>query len=236
MTETDVVEPPKPTSWYVDFTNAIGTILFSPTKFFTAMPVTGRLGYALTFGLTIHWIGSIAQFFFSETFAQNIEELIKRFGAMSGNDSAATMFDRLKDPNVMLFLKLGPVLADPITTVVEIMVSAAIIYVATRLMVDAGKDGAPDEHRFETVAKIFAYSKVSYVFYLVPFVGNFLAPIWSFVTLVKGIKAVYRLSTIRTLLIVSFPALFIGGLMLIGLFAFLLLGFKAVTGFLTGGF
>lgn len=227
-------EKPETNPWYVDFTNALGTILFSPSKFFSAMPLTGRIGQSLTFGLTIHWIGMIAQFFWSEAFDQGIAELLKRFSTMTGDDQALSLLDRLKDPNIALFIKLGPVIADPISTIVKVLISSGIIYIAIRLFVNAGKDGAPPEHRYETVVKIYSYSQVPYIFYLVPYIGSFLSPIWSFVVLVKGIKSVYHVSSARTLAIVLFPALFVGALMLIGFFAFLLLGFNLITSFLSG--
>ncbi|MCM0605136.1 MAG: YIP1 family protein [Xanthomonadaceae bacterium] len=231
--ETETTAPPK-TPWYVNLSNVLGTILFSPSKFFTAMPHTGRLGQSITLGLIIHWIGVIAQFFWSEVFDQNIEELLKRFSNFTQDSSSMALLSRLKDPNIILFLKLGPVLADPIGTLIKIVISASIIYIAVRLFVDAGKDGAPSEHRVETTVKIYSYSLVPYVFYLVPVVGAFVAPVWSFFVLVQAIKTVYRISTARTFAIVLFPALFVGGLMLIGFFAFLVLGFKMITGFLAG--
>jgi len=229
---TLVASPPlEPQTWYQLAYEILKRVLFSPSRFFSEMPSQGGTGYALTFALLVHWIGTLANFFWENLFGTDWEDAIKQFQKYSGQTGSLDILEKIKEPNVQLFLKLGPVLADPLILAFKISTAAVIIYVAIRLLVDAGKDGAPREHRLETVLKIQSYSYLAGIFLVIPFIGNFIAYVWGFIILVQGIKKVYHVSTMRSLVIVSFPALLLAGLLFVGLFAFFVLGFKLLGSF-----
>jgi hypothetical protein len=196
-------------------------VLFSPSEFFASMPTEGNLGAALTYGLVTHWIGAGAVFLWEWIGGDSIEDTLSRLQLM----------DRFKEPGIQAFFKFGILLADPLLTAFSILFSSATIYVAVRLFVDAGRDGAPRQLRFETLAKILGYSYLPSVFLLVPFIGFPIMYLWSFFIVVQGVRAVYHVSKIRSLVIVLFPAFLMGGLLLLGFLGLLVLGFKLLGSF-----
>jgi hypothetical protein len=203
---TPMEEPTSSTPWedmaslgfFTAFFRTMKQVLFSPTAFFSNMPLNKGMGSPLLYGVIISFfgttIGLLEQFAFSGFMGS-----FSQVEGMQGVNFFQTAFLLI----YALFL--------PIMIVVGLFINSAIFHICL-LIVGAGKRG------FEATFRVVSYACSSQAFALVPFVGWFIIIIYNLVLWTIGFRESHRTTTGKALIAVVLPMIVI--LFFIGLLVF----------------
>jgi len=203
------------------------TIITRPTEFFQRMPIRGGVGGPLAFALITHWLGESGNFVwrnilggqFGETLSQGFSIMSGMFGDVADIDSASRQarVGEIRDHVLHWFWGAGTVIIDPFKTLVMILIISCLVYLGVRILVIAGRNGAPRELTYETALRIVCFGMSPAIFAALPFFGTALSWFLTLVVTTIGAREVYRIGTGRALLIALFPNLIFIGIMGTGL-------------------
>ena len=197
--EEDVkTEKRHPTPWERDFQlgpwrgvkQTIKSVIFSPKKMFSTMPVRYGFREPLAFGLLIGSISSMFGFFWEFMIATS--GFIKPFGVISVSFSSPIIF-------------LSLIFLSPLLVIIDLFISSFIIHILL-LLVRGGKN------RFEATFRVVAYSQATRILSILPFIGSPIGWIWRSIVQVIGLKEAHETSYLRIIVAFSIP---IGLLLLI---------------------
>jgi hypothetical protein len=212
-------------------------IILHPVLFFRQMPTKGGMSWPLAFALVTHWLGSAVQFLWrtliGASFGRYIDNIFKMAGDVAEIDSpgrGVTLLE-MRERITNWVWGAGPVIADPFLTLASILFTSFLVYVGARILVTPGKNGAPNEIRFESALRIVCFGMSPAILGVFPFVGGFLAWVISLIVTIIGAREVYRISTGRSLVVALFPKLLFLGIMLMGLFFIAFLFIKTLITF-----
>ncbi len=201
--------------WYIDTLKAT---LFHPVAFFRKLPVSGGYTIPLVFGLVTHWIGVAFRSMWLSASGEQINRLL--LGAFRWGAS--------ENPFGWM-MGIGSVIIDPFFTLFSVFFSAALIYLAARILVPAQRPEGSPTVTLESATRVVCYGMAGTIFQAVPFMGPVISAIWVGITTFFAAREVYRVSTGRAAVIILFPQilflLFVGAIVgLLVLFAFKMAG------------
>ncbi len=160
--------------------------LFRPAEFFSRMPVRGgalmALGYALIFIIMGQSFQAFWQKAYLESFAQKSETL-------------GPLLELMMQSSLEFQL-----LAAPIIGVIGLLLMT-LIYHVSLVILGAAKNG------MEATFRVLAYSEGTLLFAVLPFVGQLISLIWSFVLLIIGFREAHETTTGKAAFAVFLPFL-----------------------------
>lgn len=207
-------------------------ILTRPTQFFRDLPfrqAAGNLYPPLVFALVTHWIAKALTFLrtlafggdFNSYFDSFIEQQVfSRLHELSDNGSSDWVGGKTSQI-LEWFSSLSSVILDPFVTLVTVLISSLLIYAGVYFLVPKRSLQNGYELNFESSLNLVCYGLTPVLLSPFPFLGGFIGKVYLFVVMVLGAKEIYRISTLRGILLVLFPkmlfliiALFFGMLVL----------------------
>ncbi len=199
----------------------VWTIITKPTQFYRAMPVTGGIGGPLAFALVTHWIGAALESLWKLWMFKAFEEHLKGFLQMlSGvaevdHPGRGAMVGQLQEKLGPWIWGVGSVIIDPFTSLMQIFMSAAVIYCVARLLVspstlstDPAQAPRP-EVSFESIVRIICFGMTPALLAGVPLIGGMMASMLAAICTIVGVREVFRISTGRAVMIAVAPSLLI---------------------------
>lgn len=195
-------------------------ILLEPRAFFRAMPALGGLSGPLAFALITHWIGETLNFLWRNWVGSRLSDVLRSLFKVAEDVSAAGIGGRAeqlalaRDRLFDWLWGVGPVLLDPVKTLLTLLFLSSLVYLGVRLLVTPGRNGAPRTLQFETALRIVCYGSTPGILAAVPLFGGVAAWIGTLVITVIGAQEVYRISGGRALVIALFPNLLFVGIIL----------------------
>ena len=158
-------------------------VLFSPSSFFTAMPVTGGYKAPLTFGLVFSTFGMILYFLW---------QAVMQFVVLALQGGGMNM---MPPPLYIAIGVVGLFVLTPLFVVLGLYVWAAILHLFL-MIVRSGKGG------FEATFRVLAYACAPQAFSIVPIVGALAGGVWALVLTIIGLTKVHNSGVGRILLAV----------------------------------
>jgi hypothetical protein len=156
-------------------------VLFSPTRFFKAMPTSGGIGEPLLYGLLLGWLGVLVAAFYQALYE-----------TVAGADLSP-----LVGASPELVAALGWVrgwvgfawqaVFGGVAVAVGMIVWSGIVHVVLLLLGRASRG-------FEATLRVVAFSQAACLLSLVPFCGALVAWVWSVVAQVIGLSEAHRSS------------------------------------------
>jgi hypothetical protein len=164
--------------------------LFSPTEFFSRLPLHRGLLNPLLYALILQTVGNMA-------------------GYVSGLLVNNPLLPQARLTGTMM-IALG--LLIPVITVVWLALWAILLHVSLFLLGGANED-------FEATFRIVAYVSAADLFNGVPLLGSLIAIIWKLCMLIPGVREVHRVTTTKAAAAVFLPligccAVLVGGVSL----------------------
>lgn len=187
-----------------DYFLKLRSILVHPVLFFRGMGKDESTSQALTFALVTHWIGYSLQFLWRGSFqtsgGKKYYEYL--FDSFSDNYPDIEMVSGLTHLEAYQSWCMGvsSVLADPFITLISLLLSAVLIYLALRLMIKT-------QITFESVVRVVSYSFAPVILLGVPVFGGFVSAIYLFFVNMVGIREYYSTSTGKAVIATLFPNL-----------------------------
>jgi len=225
-------------------------LLTHPTLFFRNLPAdTGSIG-PLTYALITHWLGTAIQFtWLSWAGTRVIPWLKEQFGKLfiAANDIGQDLdqIDSLgrhaqqtllpfQEKWVSWAMGVAPVLLDPFTHILSLVIMTSLVWVGARLLITPGKNGAPTEVRFESALQILCFASAASVLNIVPVVGTGLETFFGTILAIIGVREVWKTSSFKAIIIALFPKLILIGALLSMVGATLFLLFQWVISVFSG--
>ena len=169
------------------------SVLFSPTRFFREMPVTGGIGAPLGYGVLLGYIGLVVQAIYQAVFRLAIGSALPRFG---GRGDLERILPWLEGGLGLVFqIVLGPVLV-----VVGLFVGAGVYHLMLLLLGGARRD-------FEATFRVAAYGHAISVLVLLPFCGGLVAFVWWVAVGTVGLSEVHGIGRGKALAAILLPVL-----------------------------
>jgi hypothetical protein len=181
-------------------------VLFSPTAFFRAMPVSGGIGAPLGYGVILAYLGILLQAVYQAVFRVVM----------------GTSFYRLRGRSdlghVMPWLEGGvgfafQVIFGPVIAVVCLFIGAGIYHLMLMLLGAARRD-------YETTFRVAAYSQAASIFAVVPGCGSLIVFVWWIVVATIGLSEAHGIGRGQALAAVLLPLLLVCCCCSIGLAVF----------------
>lgn len=207
--------------WLGRYLRDVREVILRPTDFFRGLKVSDGLSYPLAFALVNHWLGSATSFLWhgllNHSAGRFLGPLFSVFEDVVEieNPAHAVRWQQLKDQFLHWVWGVGSVLIDPFTTLVYILFLSTLVYAGARLFVTPGRNGAPDQIRFESAASLVCFGMTPTLFNLVPLMGSGIASMLTLILTIIGAKEIYRVDWLRALGIGLFP-LVLFGMMIFG--------------------
>lgn len=175
----------------------IKEVLFSPTQFFRAMPVTGGLTDPLLYALIVGMTGLIFLYLWDVLLHDSMQnfmtpEMRAAAGraAMQGGRSAIAAA------------------ATPFLFILWLFVISGILHLFLQL-VRGAKAG------FEATFRVVSYSVSPFLFMVVPFCGMFITTLWSMIIIIIGLRDAHETTGGKAAFAVLFPFIFCCGMAVI---------------------
>lgn len=178
-----------------DLWATIKQVLFSPGVFFDRMPISGGFKGPLVFGVIAGSIGVILSLFWQLA------------GMLLGLGFSGGMGD-IFPATMMVGIMVGVMVLSPIFIALGLFIGAVFIHLFFIIVRGAGGG-------YQATFRVLAYATAPNLFNIVPFLGGFVAAIWSLVLLFMGLKRAHDISLLRVFLaviVVPFVLVFILGL------------------------
>jgi hypothetical protein len=200
------------------------------------MPLQGGLAKPLAFALTTHWLGSAIGFLWQHFLGGSVSRFLKtvfqsssRWGTDIDYSGRYASLLTIKERLMGWFFGVGPVLLDPFFTLASIFFAAGLIFIGARILISS----KPSRQEFypityESAIRITAYGLSPAILSAIPLFGTILAPIYTFILTVIGIREAYRTSTSRAILVALFPKLLIPGIIGAGVIFFIFMIAKLI--------
>ncbi|MEW6263601.1 MAG: YIP1 family protein [Thermodesulfobacteriota bacterium] len=184
----------RPGSFFGDLWANTRQVLFSPGRFFTALPVTGGYKAPLLYSIIIGTLGLVFYYFW-----YLLMVLV-----------TGTISDQMPDlpMPIMLGIFAGLLIITPIILILGLYIGAAILHVL--LMIVRGADGG-----YEATFRVMAYSTAAQIFNLVPFLGGMVSGIYALVLMIIGLPKAHQTTVGRVL--VAILVIPIGFIMLLAI-------------------
>lgn len=214
-------------------------VLTRPSAFFRDLPVTGGVSGPLAFALITHWIGSAASFLWHLSIGGLLGGYFERFVRMAGdvaevdnpgrNAQLLQFTERVKD----WFFGAGSVIADPFTTLAQILFTSFLVFAGARILVapggGPGRESAPREITFESALRVVCYGMTPAILAVLPLFGGFIGYMYVAVVSIIGAREVYRIDNLRATLVALFPQVLLFSFVILILFAMTLAAIKFFT-------
>jgi hypothetical protein len=232
--DPDQAPYPKVSPWsgIQNYFRMMGEILLHPAEFFRKMPLRGGMTGPLGYALITHWLGTTlglsSRLWINTTVSQWLQNLFSSVNPSSQIDYLGPVAQnfQIKQRIFSWFFGVGPTLLDPFYCLFSTLWAALFVYVGARILVSPATDDHPQEITFESALRITCYSLTPSILLAVPLGGPFIGPLYGSILTIIGVREVYRVGTGRSLIIALFPKLLFFGIIIGGILAILLLGFK----------
>ncbi len=178
--------------------------LFSPQRLFASLRAPGGTFRALLFAATLGFLAAVLAFPAQALNAMN-----------RGTLDAGSLADRY----------LVTIFTQPLATVTGTILSAALVHLGLRLF--------SGPRPFEITLKVLSYATAAAVFAAIPGGGPSIATLIGIVLSVVGLTVAHRVRPGQAIGAIFFPALLVGGLLLLLAGAFLLGGLALLQGLST---
>lgn len=204
-------QPESGLDWIRNYLVQLKAVLFQPTRFFRAFDVTTGLGSILAFALITHWIGSALQFIWQSLTWNQMEQFFRLLLQQYQNKSQihgvrSSILQTGGEQFIHWFIGVGSILTDPFVTLMSAAFFSSLIYLGARLFIgNAGFNGL--EVRWKTVFMIYCFALAGSIFRGIPFLGNMVASVWSFVIGMVAFEQVFKVSRLRAAGVMFFPSL-----------------------------
>ncbi len=193
-------------------------VLLHPVRFFSDRQNFERPWQEIVvFALVTHWIGRCCAFlwkavFDNQTLQTYLADLLRQapetetiFSRSEVDQWRALFWDHSRE----VIWNGARVVADPLTTFLSMIVSAAFIFVAARLLVSPGRAGTPLIISYEGALKVVAYGLAPSILMAFPLGGEFLSTIAVLILTVIAAREYYRVETWRATVLALFPNLLV---------------------------
>jgi hypothetical protein len=189
------------------FLGRLKGILFSPATFFAPPRKKEGLGKALMFSLVAYMIGGAFLLAYTLSFYRMMPAQDPFLNSFLGEFGS---FSSIMNQPEQLFL--GSTIMLPLFWGVTLLVTSLVIHLFLTLI---GQPGA----KFGGTVMVVAYSGITKLFQVVPFIGPHIALVWQVVILIVGLAHIHRMTAGKTTFAVLLP------LVLLLLLGFLLMMF-----------
>lgn len=159
------------------------SVIFSPKRMFSTMPVRAGWREPLAFGLLVGSISSMVGFFWDFLIATS--GLLNPLAGLSISLSLPVIF--------LSFIFLSPLLVT-----VNLFISSSIIHLLLLLVGGA-------KNRFEATFRVVAYSQATRVWSILPFIGSPIGWAWKTIVQIIGLKEAHEISYLRIVVAFSIP-------------------------------
>ena len=203
-------------------------ILFEPSKFFRAMPVDGGLSGPLAFALVTNWMGAALAYVWGSMTSQALISFLDKIPELANETSGSGQHF------VQWLFGVGAVILDPFYTLFSIILTSFLVYLGAQLFIGTRlnpKTGKEEAITYESALRIVAYGLTPSIFFVIPFAGGLIVPIYKLIVTIIGVKEVYRTESIKAFFVTIFPKVLVLALaafviiviltVFIGFFAFL---------------
>jgi hypothetical protein len=210
-------------------------VLFEPTAFFRALPLTGGLAVPLTFALVTHWLGSLFNYLFSAMTGDLSGHFFDRFVQFSSQYSSQFSGTDIDSPGKAALMNQGflqamgagekianwlwgasGILLDPFFTLFWLIFISFWVFVGARLLVKATPEHIarfPHGVTFESAVRVVAFGMSPAIFTGFPYLGSIIAKlIYIPIVTIIGAREIYRVSNGRATAIALFPELLFWGI------------------------
>ncbi len=211
--------------WIRTYITTTRELLTQPSAFFRTHAQDRGIAGPIFYALVTHWIGTAVQFVWVTwlggkilpTLAHWLNNLKQATQEISGRsiedldqlDSlgrhATSTLDPIKEKLGAWVLGAGPVLLDPVKELFSLLFLSGVIWIGARILISPGKEGAPSEIKYESALQIICYASAASILYVIPLVGPALSGFFGFVLATLGAREVWRIGTLRALVIAFFP-------------------------------
>jgi hypothetical protein len=222
-------------------------ILFHPSRFFAALSPEGSLTLPLLYALITHWLASMLAFLWKapvQQMARNFLREGKMLWQGFSSDLAAIdspgrhaeppippeALQRLKELILPWLWGSSSVLLNPFFTLASLVLSAFLIYLAARVLIDSEKP-----IRYRATLRLICFSSAPVLWSVIPIAGSIIAPLAILTTTTIALMETHRTSLGRALLSALFPKISLVLLMATGLVAAGWLAFRALSALLGVG-
>lgn len=221
-----------------NYFQTLWSIITHPVDFFRMMPTQGGLTSPLAFAVVTYWISEAFQFLWGAIFRTGWDSLYQRIAQLSQySDTIDYSGGRLalemsqKQEFLSWVMNLGSVIISPFFTVVTILITGLLLFIAAKLLAEDRTSGfRQNPVSYESATRIFCYAGAASIFGFIPFVGAFAGHLYTTILIILGAREVYRIGTGRAILLGLFPkligfilVLFLGFLLIILMTPFILL-------------
>ena len=171
--------------YFTGLWKALTRVLFSTSDFFSGIEKESGLQNAFAFGILMGSIGAMFSIFW---------QFLLRYQDIS------YIAKLIPEPVSMNHIFLGMVIISPLLVLIDVFILAAVLHLFLLILKGA-------TNGFEGTFKVILYSNAASVFKLIPYIGGFIAFIWSLIILVIGMREVHKISTAKSLLALLLPFL-----------------------------
>lgn len=226
-----------PLVWIQAYFRKVKSILTSPSQFFRGLSPESDPNPPIVFALVTHWLGTAIEYFWNsligKLFSERLADLTKIMGDVAEIDQPgqSVKLIEFRDQVLHWLWGMGRVIADPFLHLVSILFTAFFVYAGARILIEPGKDGAPERIRFHHSLQIVCYSSAASILAGIPVIGSTLGWLGGLILMVIGTRETFRTSTARSLVVAFFPKILLAGVFLTGFFFLFLFIAKALTQF-----
>ena len=154
-------------------------VLTQPTAFFRAMPRTGGIGSPLLYAVIIGWIGIVASSFYSALFQSVVGSGMGTFG--DSPEMAQALGFAQSWGGFLVQVVFGGIMV-----AIGVFIAAGIYHVMLLILGGA-------RHGFEATFRVVCFAEATYVFMVLPFCGNVIAPVWGIVLAIIGLSQTHQI-------------------------------------------
>lgn len=220
-----------------EYFSTLWTILTHPTKFFRDLqPDQVGVVIPILFAVLTHWLGSGLAYLWKMGFGKALEgrlsDFMIAFEKLSTleEDLPAGTIEQMKDHFLTWVWGVGNVIIDPFLSVLSILVTSFLIWIASRILGDIRQPDADTRYSFDSAVTLVSYAYAPSILQGLPLVGGMVAGLFVFVVTYIGAREFYKVSSFRALIIALFPKLLILIFLLGIFFSFILLFMKLFIG------
>lgn len=207
-TELMPIRPPGENPFKVYF-STLYALLTRPTAFFKTVDSGRSIAFALTFAVVTHWIGAALGYLWQSALGRVISsrfsdrfQIFDQMSAMAPSGQMETL-NAWRERAYHWTWGTGSVLIDPFKTIISILLGSFFVWIASRIL-------AEKNTRFETAVTIISFGTAPAILQGVPLVGPLLASIFVFIVTMIGARELYRVTSGRAMVIVLFPEILLG--------------------------
>jgi hypothetical protein len=207
------VGPGAPYALFERFWKTSRDVIFRPAQFFSdqapAIVGPGGLSTALAFAVIVQWLASFCNFIWRSTagvvLTNRMNDLFRIAGEiMDTKPEMSESLDHVRSRAIEFLFGAGAIVLTPFTTLLKLAIVALFVHAAVRFFM---KEELGRPHSYSATLKILALASAPWLFCVIPGVGILLAWVLTFSAAVIGLREVYRTTTFRAALAVTFPEL-----------------------------